>query len=251
MHRAGLAGLYMSLKHLTSEKGKVIDWELASDAITLKWQCSDREALSWLLTNTYQIDEHHKGAIKIPDLGDFSTNPGVLLAIHNGILNTFLLHCKSKDAEKKLETARIELDKFFGDVKYQVVNKYNHQNLGTYEKEELYDKNDYFIPQIEIIKWVYPNASEKHFALNDKTKLQESPEGFISLLLAPIACSYYQVKSRLKSSKYRFALIIPHINNLENLAEIRQANGYEMVSYDKFFASGIEDIALFNDWSWR
>ncbi len=241
MHRAGLAGLYMSLKHLTPEKGKVIDWELTPDSITLKWQCSDRQALSWLLANTYQIDEYHiQGLIKIPALGNISSS--VQVGIHQGILNTFLQHGKSRTTEKVSKTVKLELgEDNVLELKYQAVQRYNYQDLGALK---LYDKNDDFLPQIRIIKWVYPNASEKHNALGEKTKLQESPEGFISLLFAPIACSYYQVKSRLKLSKYRWALIIPHVNNLEFFAKIRQTEGFQTVSYEKFFASGIEDASL-------
>ena len=52
LHRAGLAGLYMSLKHLKSLKGEVIDWDLTPESITLRWNCTDRQALIWLLNNT-------------------------------------------------------------------------------------------------------------------------------------------------------------------------------------------------------
>ena len=41
LHRAGLAGLYLSLQHLESLKGEVIDWNLSSDSITISWSSTD------------------------------------------------------------------------------------------------------------------------------------------------------------------------------------------------------------------
>lgn len=87
LHRAGLAGLYLSLKHLEPDKGKTIDWELTPESITLKWNGTDKEALTWLLENTYKIGEEPEGVIKIPALGQISTSTQITL--HNGILSPF------------------------------------------------------------------------------------------------------------------------------------------------------------------
>jgi len=260
LHRAGLAGLYMSLKHLAPHKGSLIDWELASDSIALRWNCTDREALTWLLTHTYQLDDQ-EGIIKLPALGSISTDTATAISIHNGILNTFLQHPSSVESAG-IKNRALKLDEYKTiEVKYKALNSYNYQNLKSYNHQELnflpsdtkkkqdtrkklYDSHGYFEPFIRIVSWLYPGATDKHVALGGATELQESPTGFISLLFAPIACSYYQVRSRLKATKYRWALIIPHVEDLEAFAEIRQTKGFQVVSYDEYFASGVSDASL-------
>jgi CRISPR-associated protein Cas8a1/Csx13 len=243
LHRVGLAGLYMSLKYLESYKGQVIDWDLTPESITLKWNCSDKEALTWLLQNTYQLDETHvEGLIKIPALGSLRIDSKI--AIHNGIISTFLQHPSSVDS-LGIKPCEIPLDDGEKlEEKYKAITRYNHQDLEALTKKGLYDKDDRFLSYIRIAQWLYPGATEKHVALTGKTRLQETPQGFISLLFAPIACSYYQVRSRLKANKFRWALIIPHINKLEQFAQIRLTPGFEAVSYANYFASGISDASL-------
>lgn len=246
LHRVGLAGLYMSLKHLNQLKGEVIDWDLSSESITLRWKCSDRQALSWLLDNTYKLSSNNdslQGMIIIPCLGSINTDTKV--TIHNGILHTFLQHPSSVDSDG-IKKCALQLDENQTlEVNYKAINRYNHQDLKPLAKTGLYDRQDNFLPYIRIAQWLYPGATEKHVAITGgKTRLQENPEGFISLLFAPIACSYYQVRSRLKATKYRWALIIPDIHNLKEFAEIRLTDGFQVVRYKEYFASGLSDASL-------
>ena len=49
---------------------------LPSDSITLRWSCTDKQALTWLLNHTYQLSGSNDsvgGIIVIPCLG--SINP--------------------------------------------------------------------------------------------------------------------------------------------------------------------------------
>ncbi|GJD21335.1 hypothetical protein RIVM261_062910 [Rivularia sp. IAM M-261] len=230
LHRVGLAGLYMSLNYLQPWKGNVIDWDLTPESIILRWKCTDREALTWLLNHTYQLHDSIQGLIKIPALGEISTDTAV--TIHNGILSTFLQHPSSVGGEG-IKKCTLQFDENQTmEVDYKAINRYNHQDLNPFAKTGLYDKQDYFLPYIRIAQWLIPGATEKHVAVaGGKTRLQESPEGFLSLLFAPIGCSYYQVRSRLKANKYRWGLIIPNINNLEEFAKIRQTEGFQVANY--------------------
>ncbi len=246
LHRAGLAGLYMSLEHLKALKGEVIDWDLTPESITLRWNCTDRQALNWLLNNTYELSSSNdsiQGIIVIPSLGSINTDTKI--TIHNGILNTFLQHPSSVDSEG-IKKCVLQFDENQTlEVNYKAISRYNHQDLKPLAKTGLYDKQDNFLPHIRIAQWLYPGATEKHVAVvGGKTRLQETPFGLISLLFAPIACSYYQVRSRLKATKYRWALIIPDISDLEKFANIRLTDGFQVVSYSDYFASGLSDASL-------
>ena len=89
LHRAGLGGLWYVLKSLSSVKGKVINWDISpdNDEITLTWDCSDFEALTWLLSQAYQLTQ--EGVIKIPANGNLTKLQEI--AIHNGITSVFYL----------------------------------------------------------------------------------------------------------------------------------------------------------------
>lgn len=247
LHRAGLAGLYMSLKHLESLRGEVIDWDLSSDSITLRWSCTDKQALTWLLNNTYQLsgyNESVEGIIVIPCLGSINTDTKI--TIHNGILNSFLQHPSSVGGDGiKQQALPFDETQAPLEVKYKAIKRYNHQDLKPFAKKGLYDKQDNFLPYIRIAQWLYPGATEKHVAVaGGKTRWQETPEGLMSLLFAPVACSYYKVRSRLKANKYRWCLIIPQIDNLGEFANIRLTDGFQVVSYENYFASGLSDASL-------
>ncbi|MBN3941932.1 MAG: hypothetical protein V7L21_19575 [Nostoc sp.] len=59
MHRAGMTGLYMTLKRLekqypsSRQRGGHISWVLTADTIELFWEVSDFVALSWLIRDEY------------------------------------------------------------------------------------------------------------------------------------------------------------------------------------------------------
>lgn len=246
LHRAGLAGLYMSLKYLKALNGEVINWDLTPESITLRWNCPDRQALNWLLNNTYKLsgsNDSVQGIIVIPSLGSINTDTKI--TIHNGMISTFLQHPSSVDSDG-IKKCVLQFDENQTlEVNYKAISRYNHQDLKPLTKTGLYDKQDNFLPHIRIAQWLYPGATEKHVAVvGGKTRLQETPEGLISLLFAPIACSYYQVRSRLKATKYRWALIIPDISDLEKFANIRLTDGFQVVSYSDYFASGLSDASL-------
>jgi hypothetical protein len=108
LHRAGLAGLYMALKHLAPHQGCLIDWKLASESM---------------------------GIIKLPVLGSISTDTAI--AIHKGILNTFLQHPSSvESAGVKSRLLELDEDKTI-EVKYKALTSYNYQNLKFYKDQEL------------------------------------------------------------------------------------------------------------------
>ncbi len=63
MHRVGMTGLYMTLKRLekqypsSRQRGGHISWFLTADTIELFWQGSDFVALSWLIKESFQLDD--------------------------------------------------------------------------------------------------------------------------------------------------------------------------------------------------
>lgn len=234
LHRAGLGGLWLVLKSLSDVKGEIIDWEISSDndEITLRWECSDEKAITWLLSEAYQLKE--SGIIKIPANGNLTDLEEI--AIHQGITSVFYLQPTTTKSRGK---TRFTLgDEKQIEVEYKPLDYYSHQDLRTLNPF----KSEKLKSHIPIVSWLYPGGGNLHEALGAKTKLEETPEGLIALAFAPIACSYYRVRSRLKQSKSLRALIIPDVENLEDFAKNRQQQG--QISYLDYFASGISDASL-------
>lgn len=238
LHRAGLGGLALVLQHLESLKGKVIDWELFPDSITLMWDSTDKDALLWLLEQTYRTKE---GMIHIPALGNIS--PHAAVTLHNGLTNTFLLHPMTvTSAGGQMTVLEFDENQFL-EVRYKALEQYSHRNLGAVCKDAFTTKGT-FKKAIYIRSWLYPGGGVKHEALGSATRLQDTPAGLIALLFAPVACGYYRLRSRLKAEKARWALVIPHIINLLEFAAMRQSSGWEVATYDRFWASGLSDASL-------
>ncbi|WP_199329346.1 type I-MYXAN CRISPR-associated Cas8a1/Cmx1 [Coleofasciculus sp. FACHB-1120] len=96
IHCAGMTGLYMTLKRLekqypsSHQRGGRISWFLTADTIELFWQGSDFIALSWLIKESFQLDD--TGLINLTGLD----NDGIYLRqkihIHEGICAVFLCH---------------------------------------------------------------------------------------------------------------------------------------------------------------
>lgn len=235
LHRAGLGGLWFVLKSLSFTKGEIIDWSINkdNDAITLTWDCSDNDALTWLLSQAYQLNK--EGIIKIPANDNLTTLKQI--AIHNGITSVFYLQPTTIKSKEKT-TITLDIDDKQIEVEYKPLEYYPHQDLRTlkpYQKEKLK-------LHIPIVSWLYPGGGNLHEALGAKTKLEETPEGLIALAFAPIACSYYRVRSRLKQTKSLWALIIPDVENLEDFAHFRTQQ--EQIRYLDYFASGRFDASL-------
>lgn len=128
LHRAGVAGLYMTLKALAKRyptlKSRPGDfkWILTKNSISLYWKGNDYEALDWLFSESFQIDSD--GLISLTGLEFLSKESQ--LAIHIGIKNTFLQHNQffksAGDASKNLIIDNLEVA-----IDYKKAKSYAHQ----------------------------------------------------------------------------------------------------------------------------
>ncbi|MDJ0569974.1 MAG: type I-MYXAN CRISPR-associated Cas8a1/Cmx1, partial [Pleurocapsa sp. MO_192.B19] len=129
LHRAGVAGLYMTLKTLAKRyptlksRQENFKWVLTKNTISLYWKGNDYEALDWLFTESFQISSD--GLISLTGLQSLSWLSQ--LAIHVGIKNTFLQHNQffksAGDATENLIIDGLEVA-----IDYKKVKSYAHQN---------------------------------------------------------------------------------------------------------------------------
>ncbi len=274
LHRAGVAGLYMTLKALEkryptpkSRPGN-FKWTITKTRISLYWQRNDYEALEWLFSKSFQVNSD--GLISLTGLQSFSKESQ--LAVHIGMKNTFLQHNQFFQSTGKA-TAFLTIDNLQIAINYKKAKSYAHQNYAEqlcpieklnskviFTKLKLYIfihfsligflflfdvKQGGNIQQktIGITGWLYPGAAIKHYAYKKETQFTETIERAIALLYAPVACLYFIApKSYLHGTKTQYYLVIPEITDLESYARQRQTiNNWD---YQKFLASGYSDAAL-------
>jgi CRISPR-associated protein Cas8a1/Csx13 len=240
MHRAGLAGLYMTLEQLKSETNRPgnLNWKLTPRSIQIDWEGSDFEALNWLLKRSFQISED--GLINLTGLNPKTMGIQTQVTIHQGIRGTFLQHpstCKSAGVVSKsflIDEGSPEII-----VKYQVLTSYAHQDFAS----SLCDSKGHLLQEpISIAGWLNPGAVVRHVAFNSQTGFEEIPEYALVLLFAPVACQYFILRSRLRDKRAQYALVIPEVTDLELYAKRRRQ--FREFGYRDFHASSFGDAGL-------
>lgn len=139
LHRAGLAGLWMTLKQLEKEilpenRFGGLTWEPSADNLpavhqrfTLQWEGNDQDVLEWLLTESFKLDD---GIISLRGLNSKTMDIQPKLIVHQGILGTFLQHTsthKSDGVVKK--TLQIEEDAPEIHITYKYLTSYVYQTF--------------------------------------------------------------------------------------------------------------------------
>ena len=94
LHRAGMVGLWMTLKQLErlfpspNNRPGNLSWSLTSRSINLYWQAGDFRVLDWLLKQSFQVNE--RGLITLTGLNPSSIELINQIHLHQAIKNTFL-----------------------------------------------------------------------------------------------------------------------------------------------------------------
>jgi len=243
LHRAGLAGLYMTLKQLETDKAvptEGLTWELSQRQVLLKWEGKDRTVLDWLLTEAFQLNN---GLIALRGLDSKTMRKDAQIIVHQGILGTFLQH----NSTHKSSGNRSESLQFGGEdtpeipVSYKVLAGYVYQEFAS----SLCDKQGNFLKKpISVAGWLNPGAVVRHVAFSGDTSFEESPENALVLLFAPVACYYYNLRSRLRDKRAQYALVVPEILDLQQYTKYRQNSNLRDAAYQDFYACSLGDAGL-------
>ncbi len=223
MHRAGMAGLWMTLKQLerhfptpVTRPGN-LTWLLTNCSISLDWQGEDFTVLDWLLRQSFQINE--KGLITLTGLDSSSMELINHIHLHQAIGATFLRHNQFyKSGEQASEDLRV--DGITGTLKYKKIEWYAHETFAN----KLCDEAGQLLKDyIQIVSWIYPGATVRHAILDKYNKLEEKVEYALALLFLPLVCQYFIWHSN--SSKVdtkqaaKYILVIPEVTNLRSTAQ--------------------------------
>lgn len=202
-HRAGIAGLALALSVLNINEAPLI-WEVTDKAVQLSWECSDREAVQWLLEQTYQVKD---GYLDVPALNLADTQSKYTFT--SGVATTFLQHSKQRKQDAAITKS------FLIEEGQPEINISFRPMLSCYytgDFKEAFNSKGAFKNTIPLKGHHLPGLVEC-FA---NGAYQESPTGYLALLFLPLACSYYQLPG------YRSAVVIPEVTHLHKWVEQRQ-----------------------------
>jgi CRISPR-associated protein Cas8a1/Csx13 len=242
LHRAGLAGLWMTLKQLETETispPQSLNWQLSNRRVILNWQGSDLKILEWLSKESFQTND---GLISLRGLDSKTMRRDAQVIVHKGILGTFLQHIRTrKSIGTKTESLSLGEEEKEIQVSYEALESYAHQTFAS----KLCDKNEQLLKKpISVAGWLNPGAVVRHVAFSSDTSFEELPENAFVLLFAPVACYYYILRSGLRDKRAQYALVIPEITDLEKYARYRQHQHLRHATYKDFHASGLGDAGL-------
>lgn len=242
LHCAGLAGLWMTLKQLETEKvspPEHLNWQLTKRTIILSWEGRDKTVLEWLLKESFQIND---GLIALRGLDSQTMRKDAQVIVHQGILGTFLQHNSThKSAGTKTESLSLGEGEKEIQVTYKALQSYAYQDFAS----NLCDKNEQLLTKpISVAGWLNPGAVVRHVAFSSDTSFEELPEDAFVLLFAPVACYYYILRSKLRDKRAQYALVIPEITDLEKYAQYRQNQNLRYATYKDFHASSLGDAGL-------
>jgi CRISPR-associated protein Cas8a1/Csx13 len=202
-HRAGIAGLALALSAIDLT-GAPLQWKVTEDAVRLLWEGSDREAIEWLLQQTYRSEQGYLEvpALKLDEQGRY--------IFTEGVMSTFLQHSKQRNREKQTVPLAfpVEDDKPEIRIDYRpVIDCYYTRNL-----KDAFNSKGGLKAEIPLKGHHLPGLVECFI----NGAYTESPTGFLALLFLPLACGYYQLPG------YRSAVVIPEVRNLKEWVNLRR-----------------------------
>lgn len=257
LHKAGLAGLYMTLRALERQHARrqkqqvkqdasrpIIDglkWTLAPKQVELEWEDAKlKDAFTELINKSFSIDK--EGFIRLAGLEpDKEPSPAHKHHLYIALLNSFLQFGPHRPTESKRTLTYEVDDKPFWIKEFAPIKEFRHRDAVKDFIEEDKEKKAHFKPAIEAAGWLYPGGGQRHVAHNN-TKLNEGTEQALALLFASVGVVYFTLRSRSRGRKARLAMLIPEIQHLELYAEMRDDLATQSVR--ELTASGASDAAL-------
>jgi CRISPR-associated protein Cas8a1/Csx13 len=238
LHKAGLAGLYMTLRTFdeTNVKIKGLDWQLGATSVGLSWQDeTSQAAFESLIKKSFSLDE---GFIRLTGL-EAQVPPTIEQKYHlyTALLNSFLQFGPHRPTGNKRSLSYEVDNRLYWVKEFAPIKKFRHQEA----VKDFIDTKGQFKKIVGTGGWLYPGGGQRHVAHGD-TQLSEPAEAALALMFAPVGVIYYMLKSRAKGRKARLAMLVPEIQDLELYAEIRQVFAAQGVL--ELTASSASDAAL-------
>ncbi|NJK59320.1 MAG: type I-MYXAN CRISPR-associated Cas8a1/Cmx1 [Oscillatoriales cyanobacterium SM2_1_8] len=226
-HRAGIAGLALTLSTL-SPVGAPLTWAVTESEVRLAWSGRDREAMTWLVRNTYRIED---GYLDVPAL--YLDTIGRYL-FTQGVTSTLLQHGKQRRLDGQTLPLRFTIEPGQPEIEVSVRPLLQCYYTGDKMFEDAFTAQGDFKPAIALKGQHLPGLVECYV----NGPYQESPTGFIALLFLPLACGYY----KLPGPGLRSALVVPNVAHLTRWVASRRRLPER--TYARFQSSGAGESGL-------
>jgi CRISPR-associated protein Cas8a1/Csx13 len=242
LHKAGLAGLYMTLKAFDENQIKIegLNWKLEDKQITLDWtESSTKKAFTELIDKSFSIDED--GFLRLYGLEpERKMNKEQKYLLYKSILLSFLQFgpIRKTGSKRPLVFQSDQDTKPYIENNFAPLTKIPQQELSN----RFFNSKGEFNDGIEIKGWLHPGAITRHELHNKETTLTEPLNLGMALVFAPVGVIYYLIQSKAKGRKAKLALLIPEIKNLRTFSEARQFIASQGVF--ELTASSSSDAAL-------
>lgn len=229
LHKAGLAGLYMTLRAFEEREQAIkgLTWQLDPRQVVLHWTDeAPKAAFEELIKRSFRIDD--KGFIRLTGLErEREMNFAQRHHLYIALLNSFLQYGKHREKSTRTTLSYdIGDEKFYWLKNFEPIKQFIHRKVAedTDVAREWIDNNGLFRDEVEVIGWLYPGGSVRHVDSSSQkaTTLREPIGSALSLLFAPIGVIYYNINSKINGRKTRAALLLPEIRDLEVYAGVRQ-----------------------------
>jgi len=231
---------------LVSEDGVRVDVHMDASTITLDWSegVTDRHALALLLAASFQRSD--EGMIYLPGQGFGTDREDVLLAVHNGLAQTFLQHNKKRPGKGVGSVALKVGDADQADVfTFKRVDHYSHQVAqGTRLLGKGWDVEPGELPEVVALpQSVLPGA------VGGARDLGTNPRDAFLLQYLMVACPVFLVRSRRREEKVQSGLVVPDVTDLTLFARRLHRLGAEPLhrfsnTYLGRVVGGAEEAAL-------
>ena len=190
LHRAGLAGLWLTLDHFEHQRISIPGgtWEKDERSITLHWDHRPEPFLEGLIAQTFRLDDH--GLIWFAPLGQPIEHPQSSVLLHEALLGTFLQNGRTRKALKEPRTLVAEIDEKPWTFTFKSLTSYAHQEVA-----ELIFKGGVESPQ-ELAGWLFPGGVVRYTGFSKDSAFFEIGGRLLLLLYAPIGGVYFRVRQR-------------------------------------------------------
>lgn len=250
-HRAGVAGLWMTLEAFDKDpqlaEGVRLaggDWERGKQEVRLRWQNGSAPFFKALIAAAFRIDEHH--LIHFPALGMPSEHPEQAVMLQASLLGTFLQHGKTRDADQSLKPGGTLVA---GDgvdearpLRFRRIYRYAHQGAAGSDsgQPEPWCRDPSVV--VPIAGWQFPGGADRHVGLGSSTRIAEPIDRYLALLFAPVAAFYFQLRARSEHRRAQHCIVLPEVQDLEGYAKLRRIFNIQPVS--QAIAAGGAQAAL-------
>lgn len=240
LHRAGLAGLYMTLNQLDpAEYQEHGGWELTDASVKIFWKNKPQELLQPIIEKSFGISKD--GVIEFSIHRQHRMGDLQRMQLHKAMLGTFLHHGKTRTTSKEKTSLSFEYDQKKIVVQLKQLKDYNHQKTSC-----LFSEKGEFKKNIKLAGWAFPGGGVRHVGFSAPTALTNDIDKFICLLFAPVGTLFFLISCKNQEGKFDkrkgAAIVLPHIKNLQLYD--RCYKKYLQAPVTQLYASSLGDAGL-------